>query len=322
MTTKQNQRLLPQVEKMLDRAAGRRIENSRATASRSRASRRSRQTLAIVLVTLALSGTALGAVTGWNPLAHNDAVPSGRCSSFPSGNQLITVTPRVNLSCEKASAVIGAFWSPEDLAVHRGGKFTFNSYYTLKGFPGWRCYQAAGGGVCRRGKQVAGYEVLNPGQPLHTRPVTRPVNEPERFPVSWSLAIVTARGVGAVRLGDTIASLRRRHLIGPVGPGCDPGERSAGLQGRLRGVASFKRGRLTSISIRSGAETPKHVQVGSTLAEAKEAYPEAAYDPPKKFSSDVLWVNSRSHPRIALTTTSGNPNLVSEIYLPRPDFCE
>jgi hypothetical protein len=326
MTSKQDKRLLPDVEQTLSTALGRKIDRATGNA---KAARRVRPTLAVLFASLALTGTALAAVTGWNPLSSDSAPPDRRCGSFASRNSsgepyVVTVTSQAGASCRQATAVIGAFWSPKHLAVHHGGQSVAESYYTLKGFPGWRCSEAAGAGLCSRRGEAAGYEVLNAGQESHTRPVKEPAGA--------VLAVASAKGVGPLRLGETIASLRRRHLIGPVGEGqCygDRDERGAGLEAPLSGFAYFTRGKLSTLSILGGAETAKHIQVGSTLAEARKSYPNAPFD-----SSDtllpvtgevmggVLWVNRRFRSRIAFTTIPGMYRWISEIDIPGPIFCE
>jgi hypothetical protein len=327
MTSKQGKRLLPEVEQTLSAALGRRIDRAAGSA---KAARRVRPTLAVLLASLALTGTALAAVTGWNPLSGNtSAPPERRCGSFAGKvartPYVVTVTNQA-VSCRMATAVVEAFWSPKHLAVHHGGQIVADSYYTLKGFPGWTCHEAAGAGLCSRDDEAAGYEVLHAGVQSHTRPVKEPGVS------GAALAVASAKGVGPLHLGDTIASLRRRHLIGPVGEGqCygDRDERGAGLEAPLSGFAYFMRGKLSALSILGGAETAKHIQVGSTLAEARKSYPRATFDSSDtllpitgEVMAGVLWINRRFHSQIALTTTHEIRGLISEIDVPGPLFCK
>jgi hypothetical protein len=140
--------------------------------------------------------------------------------------------------------------------------------------------------------------------------------------------IITPRGIGNLRLGATVASLHRHHLIRGLRPGCelDLGQRVARLRPPLKGFAVFAGGRkrLTSISIGGGAETAKHIGIGSTPKEGRNAYPQALYKPPgssKPFAEGFLWVNSIAHPKMTFTVDS-ETNLISEIDVPFPNFCE
>ncbi len=142
-----------------------------------------------------------------------------------------------------------------------------------------------------------------------------------------SRPIVTARGVGAVHLGDTVRSLRRRHLIKELGPGCElePGQRVARLS-RLNGYAIFgpSSSRVRSISVRGGARTAKGVTIGSSPGLALHAYPEAEYSPPGSnppFDIGLIWVNNRDTPRMTFIVDPES-HRISEIDVPEPSFCE
>lgn len=98
------------------------------------------------------------------------AFPKHRCGSFIAEHTFsdgdvvrdrVTVFNSNHLSCRSAIAVIEGFWGPEDQIVRHGGPSEAESYYTIKGFPGWRCYQGAGGGSCLRKGKVAGYSAKN-----------------------------------------------------------------------------------------------------------------------------------------------------------------
>lgn len=147
------------------------------------------------------------------------------------------------------------------------------------------------------------------------------------FTEELSRPIVTARGVGAVHLGDTIRSLHRRHLIKELGPGCElePGQRVARLS-RLNGYAIFgpSSNRVRSISVRGGARTAKGVTIGSSPGLALHAYPEAEYSPPGSnppFDIGLIWVNNRETPRMTFTVDPES-NRISELSIPEPSFCE
>ena len=142
-----------------------------------------------------------------------------------------------------------------------------------------------------------------------------------------SRPIVTARGVGAVHLGDTIRSLRRRHLIKHLGPGCElePGQRVARLS-RFNGYAIFgpNSSRVRSIGVLGGARTAKGVTIGSSPGLALNAYPEAEYSPPGSnppFDVGFIWVNNRDTPRMTFVVDPEN-NRISELSVPQPSACE
>jgi hypothetical protein len=140
--------------------------------------------------------------------------------------------------------------------------------------------------------------------------------------------IITPHGVGPLHLGATVASLHHRHLIRGLGPGCelDPGQRVARLRPPLKGFAVFANGkkRLTSILVRSGAETAKHIGIGSTPKEARAAYPNALYKPPGSldpFAEGFLFINDIAQPKMTFVFDS-ETHLISEIDVPSPNFCE
>lgn len=142
------------------------------------------------------------------------------------------------------------------------------------------------------------------------------------------LTIVKPGSVGEIELGDTINSLHRRKLIGVLRPGCelDPGQRFANLRPPLKGVAIFFHGgkRLSSIVVEGGAETASGIRVGSTVREAREAYPKADYDPPgsnEPFAEGFLWVNRASNPRMTFLITPDSKRVLS-ISVPSVNFCE
>jgi hypothetical protein len=142
------------------------------------------------------------------------------------------------------------------------------------------------------------------------------------------LTIVKPGSVGEIELGDTIRSLSDRKLIGVLRPGCelDPGQRFARLKPPLKGVAVFFHGgkRLSSIVVEGGAETASGIQVGSTVREAREAYPKAEYDPPgsnEPFVEGFLWVNRASNPKMTFLIEHRSKRVLS-ISVPSVNFCE
>jgi hypothetical protein len=140
--------------------------------------------------------------------------------------------------------------------------------------------------------------------------------------------VVTNSGVGAVKLGMSAATLRGKGLIGGLRKGCpfDPGQRVAPLRAPLSGWATFGSGGngLTQVTIEGGAETARHVAVGSTAAEARSAYPTARYQAPgtaDPFAQGFLWVPSLNHPKMTFTVDPDS-RTVEAIAVPAPAFCE
>jgi hypothetical protein len=140
--------------------------------------------------------------------------------------------------------------------------------------------------------------------------------------------IVTDRGVGAIHLGEGAVALIHRGLIGNLRKGCelDPAQRVAPLRAPLRGWATFAtRGHeLTQLTIEGGAETARHIAVGSTVTAARAAYPVAHYQAPgtaKPFAQGFLWVPNQNHPRMTFVIDPAS-RTVESIAVPTPAFCE
>lgn len=145
---------------------------------------------------------------------------------------------------------------------------------------------------------------------------------------SSATVIVSPQGTGQVRLGMTVTALHKRHLIGSPHKGCelDPGQRVAKLRPPLEGFAVFSHPntRLSSLAIRGGAETGKHIGIGTRSKEVLKAYPHAVYRPPgtnHPFPQGFIWINSIAHPKLTFTIDN-DTHRVSEIAVPSPNICE
>lgn len=94
---------------------------------------------------------------------------------------------------------------------------------------------------------------------------------------------ITAKGVGAVKIGKTFAELRDDGLIGPLRKGCElggPNTRTAKLKAPLKGSVNFTLTaprKVTDITIRGGAKA-RGVGIGSTIPQIKAAFPKAKVD--------------------------------------------
>ena len=107
-----------------------------------------------VVVALVAGATAL-------PAAH--ATPNydwpgmKKCGTFEAGYRIWVYAK--HMRCRNARRVQREYWlAPADRrVVHNGGSGAFG-WVTLKRYPGWRCSSGAGGGSCRHGEKIAGYQ--------------------------------------------------------------------------------------------------------------------------------------------------------------------
>lgn len=145
---------------------------------------------------------------------------------------------------------------------------------------------------------------------------------------AFASPFITPDGVGGLRLGASVKALQHKDLIGGLRKGCelDVGQQVAPLHAPLRGWAVFQAGRkgLRALTVEGGAETARHVGIGSSSAEAREAYPDALYEAPgtaKPFAEGFLWVPNLSKPKLTMIIEPGSRQ-VEAISVPSPNFCE
>lgn len=139
---------------------------------------------------------------------------------------------------------------------------------------------------------------------------------------------ITPQGVGALRLGATPKALQNKGLIGGLRKGCelDPGQRVAPLRAPLKGWAVFDASHkgLHAITVEKGAETARHIGIGSTASAARTAYPNAHYEAPgtaEPFPQGFLWIPNLSKPQMTMLIDPGTRK-VEAISVPAPSFCE
>ncbi|HET6865997.1 MAG TPA: hypothetical protein VFH80_08745 [Solirubrobacteraceae bacterium] len=146
--------------------------------------------------------------------------------------------------------------------------------------------------------------------------------------VAAATAKITPAGVGRVKLGETYAELRARHLVGRIGKGCElagPNARSASLRAPLKGGVDFTMStprKVVDISIRGGA-TARGVGIGATIPQIKAAYPTAKVDHSTEhtFALTLVRIPKSGGGRLqfAVDTTT---HRVTIIGVPAIPFCE
>jgi hypothetical protein len=82
--------------------------------------------------------------------------PTHVCGYFFRGGQDFIVYNSRGVSCERATKLIKDFVLGK---AQQHGTFDADSYWTIKGEPGFKCTQAMGEGQCFKGNKIAGYVI-------------------------------------------------------------------------------------------------------------------------------------------------------------------
>src|SRR5579862_2194503 len=132
-----------------------RLRASRTYAAVTREPRRRGRPAAFLRPTFALAAGVLALAA---PTAVGVAAPATHTCGyfFKRGNDVI-VYRSGPVSCARATAVVRAFWSGVGVRMH--GTSDATGYFTIRAWPGWRCYQAAGAGECTKRTATASYRV-------------------------------------------------------------------------------------------------------------------------------------------------------------------
>ncbi len=139
---------------------------------------------------------------------------------------------------------------------------------------------------------------------------------------------ITSKGVGAVKLGATAASLQDRGLIGRLVTGCElagPGTRAANLKRPLRGTVNLTMTnprKVDAITINGGA-TARGVAVGDRTADIRRAYPGAKVDRSLRdtFGGDFVRVPRKSGGRLEFFVNADSGR-IETIGVPHIPLCE
>ena len=92
--------------------------------------------------------------------------------------------------------------------------------------------------------------------------------------------VLSAEGLGDLRIGMSAEDASATGLIGEIGPGCElagPGNEGADLVG-ADGFVTFQDGELVAIDVRGGAETAEGIAVGDSLDDLRSAYGDVEVD--------------------------------------------
>jgi hypothetical protein len=112
---------------------------------------------------LAVAVAAVTALCGFGAAAVGIAAPSFPthvCGYFFRSGQDFIVYNGGGVSCEKATKLIKGFVLGK---AQQHGTTDADSYWTIKGEPGFKCTQAMGEGQCFKANKIAGYVIKGTG---------------------------------------------------------------------------------------------------------------------------------------------------------------
>lgn len=151
---------------------------------------------------------------------------------------------------------------------------------------------------------------------------------PDATAAGPGFALMTAKGVGPVKLGASFTSLRTKGRVGKLTGGCPLSgvkEYGATLRAPLKGGVTFNaKKRVIAIFATGRVETARHVRVGDTDGKALQRYPGSRYD--RASVSDpipygVITVLDGSKTRFSFLVSAATRRIV-QLDVPRPGFCE
>jgi hypothetical protein len=109
---------------------------------------------------VALATVALVCAAGASAMAAPPAFPKHVCGYFLRSGEDFIVYNGGGVSCRRATKLIKGFVLGNPT---QHGTSDADSYWTIKGQPGFRCIQSMGQGECMKGRKIAGYIIKGVG---------------------------------------------------------------------------------------------------------------------------------------------------------------
>jgi hypothetical protein len=78
---------------------------------------------------------------------NTSAVAATRCGTLACGEYKLYISKKGKVTCSKARRLVSRFRIEERRVKHGDGTLA-TTYWTIPGFPGWRCGSGSGGGGC------------------------------------------------------------------------------------------------------------------------------------------------------------------------------
>jgi hypothetical protein len=141
-------------------------------------------------------------------------------------------------------------------------------------------------------------------------------------------AVMTAAGIGPIKIGATAASLQQAGLIGKLKPGCElnvPRGSFANVRGPFTGSVGFdSKKRVTSVNAWKGAVDRFGLTVGSTDRQVLAKYPHAHYLKAKltdPIPVSLIAIGNVNHPRYSFSVDPKTRKVI-ELDNPYAQVCE